>query len=76
MKPLVLHSVNPYLFGTGSWVYGQIKLLSRWQAAVVTNKLENLDQFPLDAVHALRTFPAPRRVRHFSERELRQMSAP
>jgi colanic acid/amylovoran biosynthesis glycosyltransferase len=61
MKPLVLHSVNPYLFGTGSWVYGQIKLLSRWQAAVVTNKLENLDQFPLDAVHALRSFPAPRR---------------
>jgi colanic acid/amylovoran biosynthesis glycosyltransferase len=61
MKPLVLHSVNPYLFGTGSWVYGQIKLLSRWQAAVVTTKLENLDQFPLENVHALRSLPAPRR---------------
>ena len=29
---IVGHSVNPFLFGTGSWVYTQIKGLERWRA--------------------------------------------
>lgn len=59
VKPLVLHSVNPYLFGTGSWVYGQIRALERWRAAVVCKRRENMDQFPLDAVYALEDLPTP-----------------
>jgi colanic acid/amylovoran biosynthesis glycosyltransferase len=40
------HSVSPFLFSTGSWVYGQIRGLSRWHAAVVCKRRENADQFP------------------------------
>jgi colanic acid/amylovoran biosynthesis glycosyltransferase len=59
MKPLALHSVNPFLFGTGSWVYGQIRGLERWRAAVVCKRRENAEQFPFDAVFALADLPAP-----------------
>jgi colanic acid/amylovoran biosynthesis glycosyltransferase len=61
MTKLVLHSVNPYLFATGSWVYGQVSQLQRWKAAVVCKRTENLDQFPLANVHALCDLPLPRR---------------
>lgn len=60
MKPLVLHSVNPFLFGTGSWVYGQLRGLERWRAAVVCKRRENKEQFPFENVHALSDLPAPR----------------
>lgn len=59
MKPLVLHSVNPFLFGTGSWVYGQLRGLERWRAAVVCKRRENNDQFPFESVHALEDLSAP-----------------
>lgn len=52
MAAVVGHSVNPYLFGTGSWVYGQIRGLARWRAVVVCKRRENEDQFPFDAVYA------------------------
>jgi colanic acid/amylovoran biosynthesis glycosyltransferase len=61
VKPVALHSVNPYLFRTGSWVYGQIANLTRWKPVVVATKRENMDEFPLDDVHAWVDLPAPRR---------------
>ena len=47
------HSVNPFLFGTGSWVYGQLVGLERWRPIVVAKRRENAETFPLDGVHAL-----------------------
>jgi colanic acid/amylovoran biosynthesis glycosyltransferase len=61
MQRVVLHSVNPYLFGTGSWVYGQVSALQRWRAAVVCKRTENLDQFPFAELHSLSDFAPPRR---------------
>ena len=50
--PLVGHSVNPFLFGTGSWIYGQLKGLSTWRAAVVCKRRENERTFPFEPVYA------------------------
>lgn len=60
VKPVVLHSVNPYLFRTGSWVHGQVSRLQRWQPVVVCTRRENTDEFPLDEVHAWKDLSAPR----------------
>ncbi len=51
-QPVVGHSVNPFLFGTGSWIYGQIRGLARWRAVVVTKRRENEALFPFEAVYA------------------------
>jgi colanic acid/amylovoran biosynthesis glycosyltransferase len=37
---VVAHSVNPFLFGTGSWVYTQLVGLRRWRAIVVCKRRE------------------------------------
>jgi colanic acid/amylovoran biosynthesis glycosyltransferase len=51
-QPVVAHSVNPFLFGTGSWVYGQLKSLARYRALVVCKRRENRETFPFEAVYA------------------------
>ena len=51
-RPVCGHSVNPFLFGTGSWVHGQVRGLRRWRAAVVCKRRENRETFPFDPVHA------------------------
>jgi colanic acid/amylovoran biosynthesis glycosyltransferase len=51
-QPVVAHSVNPFLFSTGSWVYGQLKSLSRYRAIVVCKRRENTETFPFDRVFA------------------------
>jgi colanic acid/amylovoran biosynthesis glycosyltransferase len=71
LKPVVLHSVNPYLFRTGSWVYGQVSKLRRWKPVVVATKRENMDEFPLDDVHAWVDLPAPQR---WFERTLKSLN--
>jgi len=45
--------VNPYLFGTGSWIHTQIAGLVRWRALVVCKRRENENQFPFDDIEAL-----------------------
>lgn len=52
MAAVVGHSVNPFLFGTGSWIYGQLRGLARWRAVVVCKRRENQDQFQLEGVYA------------------------
>lgn len=46
-KPTILHSVDPYLFFTGGWVYDQIEPLTRFDPVVLCSKTENLDRFPI-----------------------------
>lgn len=52
-RPVCGHSVNPFLFGTGSWVYGQLVGLARWRPVVVAKRRENVETFPFSDVHAL-----------------------
>ena len=49
-RPVVGHVVEPYLFQTGSWVYGQLTHLKRYAPIVLTARTENLDQFPFEPV--------------------------
>ena len=53
MPDVVAHSVNPFLFGTGSWVYSQLVGLRRWRAIVVCKRREHREEFPFDDVFAL-----------------------
>src|SRR5688572_27607476 len=59
---VVAHSVNPFLFGTGSWVHGQLANLRRWQAVVVCKRRENREEFPFEPVHALVDLPLARQL--------------
>jgi len=56
---VVAHSVNPFLFSTGSWVYGQIRALRDWRAIVVCKRRENREDYPLDDVFALEDLALP-----------------
>jgi hypothetical protein len=56
---VVAHSVNPFLFGTGSWVYTQLVGLRRWRAIVVCKRRENREDFPFEDVFALVDRPLP-----------------
>ncbi len=49
-RPVVAHSVSPFLFSTGSWVYGQIRGLERWHAMVLCKSRENQSEYPWDDV--------------------------
>jgi colanic acid/amylovoran biosynthesis glycosyltransferase len=59
---VVAHSVNPFLFGTGSWVYSQLVGLRRWRAIVVCKRRENREDFPFEDVFALVDRPFPLQV--------------
>ena len=55
--PVVGHSVSPFLFGTGSWIHGQLVGLTRWRAVVVTKRRENEDVFPFEPVYSRSDLP-------------------
>jgi colanic acid/amylovoran biosynthesis glycosyltransferase len=50
-RPTVAHVVMPYLFITGSWVYGQLEHMHRYRPIVLTYGTENLDIFPFSPVY-------------------------
>ncbi|OHB71653.1 MAG: hypothetical protein A2W23_07360 [Planctomycetes bacterium RBG_16_43_13] len=50
---IVVHSLDAFLFITGSWIYNQIIDLSRWQPVVVCKKRMNQDIFPFEPVYSL-----------------------
>jgi len=50
---IVAHSVPSYLFMTGSWIYGQLINLKRFNPIVITNYLQNMDVFPFESVYSL-----------------------
>jgi colanic acid/amylovoran biosynthesis glycosyltransferase len=51
--PVVAHSTNPYLPMSQSWIYNQLLYLTRYRPVVLTKRVENLDTFPMDGIHAL-----------------------
>lgn len=62
VKPVVAHSVNPYLPASGSWIYNQLVNLKRYQPVVLTKRKENLDAFPFSPVYAQYDLPAIKRL--------------
>ncbi len=50
--PVVAHSVIPYLPKSGSWIYAQIRALSRYRPIVITKRVENLESFPFDPIYS------------------------
>lgn len=49
----IAHSINPYLFQTGSWIYNQIRYSSCCNHIVLTTKKQNTDQFPFQPVYSI-----------------------
>lgn len=49
----VAHSVYPYLFLTGSWIYSQITTLKDIESIIITDNKVNLDIYPFDKVFSL-----------------------
>jgi len=54
--PVVAHSVSPFLFPTGSWVYTQLTSLRRYEALVVCRRRKNRADYPFERVHSLDDF--------------------
>jgi colanic acid/amylovoran biosynthesis glycosyltransferase len=54
---VVAHSVNPFLFGSGTWVYSQLVSLRQWHPIVVCKRRENRADYPLDDVFSLEDLP-------------------
>ncbi len=50
-RPVVAHFVYSYLFGTGSWIYGQLTHMRRFAPIVLTNETENLDIFSVPRIY-------------------------
>ena len=57
----VAHCVTPYLPLTARWIHAQIALLRRYRPVVLTQETQNLDRFPVAALHDAGSCPAPRR---------------
>ena len=69
-KATIAHSVSPYLFLTGSWIYGQIVNLKRYCPVVITNKIENLNLFPFQTIYSFEDLP---KVKQFIYRIRRKL---
>ena len=46
----VAHLITPYLFGTGSWIHGQLVHAVRTRPVVLTQKLTEPEAFPFDPI--------------------------
>src|SRR5687767_12612033 len=51
-RPVVCHSVIPYLPKSGRWIHSQITGLSRYRAIIVTKRIENRSTFPHEPVYS------------------------
>ncbi len=53
MKKVIAHSIYPYLFITGSWLYSQLRGIKKYDSIVVTDNIENLDIFPFENIYCI-----------------------
>lgn len=61
-KPVVAHSVNPFMFLTGSWLYNQIIKLKEFSSIVLTTKRVNNEIFPFEKVYSTESLPRWREI--------------
>jgi colanic acid/amylovoran biosynthesis glycosyltransferase len=66
----IAHSIQPYLFQTGNWIYNQLINSNTIRHIVLTARKENTDQFPFDPVYSLSDMPL---IRQFSEKGYRKI---
>lgn len=69
-KPVVAHSVNPFMFLTGSWLYTQIIKLNEFSSIVLTTKTINMDIFPFDRIYTTESLPKWRQIAEKSYRKI------
>lgn len=69
-KPAIAHSVNPFMFLTGSWLYNQIINLKEFDSIVLTTKTLNRDIFPFDRVYTTESLPKWMQVAEKSYRKI------
>ena len=61
-RPTVAHFVSPYLFSTGSWIYGQLVHAQQYKPIVLTDQTVNLDVFPFEPIYTYENVSAPRKA--------------
>ena len=61
-RGVIAQIVSPYLFLTGSWIYGQITNIDRYRQIVLTNRTENLDIFPFNPIFSYGDLLLPQKV--------------
>ncbi|MDZ7400712.1 MAG: glycosyltransferase [Candidatus Woesearchaeota archaeon] len=49
---IVAHTIHPYLFKTGTWIYNQLINDVDIKHVVLTTKTENLDKFPFQPIYS------------------------
>jgi colanic acid/amylovoran biosynthesis glycosyltransferase len=69
-NPVVAHSVNPFMFLTGSWLYNQIIKSKEFSSIVLTTKRVNNEIFPFDKVYSTESLPAWRELAEKSYRKI------
>jgi colanic acid/amylovoran biosynthesis glycosyltransferase len=66
---VIAHSISPFLFQTGNWIYNQLLFPQRCRHIVLTTEKTNLDEFPFRPIYSIEDVPEPRR---FFERAFRR----
>lgn len=61
MKPVIAHSLNSYLFLTGSWIYSQLTGIRKFRNIVLSNHKKNTDLFPWPEAYFLSDLSGPNR---------------
>ncbi len=69
-RMVVAHSVHPFMFLTGSWLYNQIVNLEAFQSIVLTTLTLNRDIFPFDRVYTTENLPKWRQIAEKAYRKL------
>lgn len=58
----VAHCATPFLTETGSWIYNQIRPLTRYRPVVLTQEARNSESFPVPCVYSSEDFGVVRRL--------------
>jgi colanic acid/amylovoran biosynthesis glycosyltransferase len=67
---IVAHSITPFLFLTGSWIYNQIRFPGKCRHLVLTTRKANLEQFPFQPIFSTEDLST---IRGFFERAFRKL---
>jgi colanic acid/amylovoran biosynthesis glycosyltransferase len=70
-KPVVAHTVIPWLPRSGSWIHAQVARLERWRAIALTKRIENREVFPFEPVYSVSELSAPARLAERLEKKRR-----
>lgn len=56
------HCATPYLHTNGSWIYSQLCRLRRYRPVVLTQEVQNLEEFPVACLHTAQEYPFLKRA--------------